>query len=68
MNHFFTKYWWKVVHFNIHTHIKHVEQNVVKGQGHSTNTLKSLFLAQVVISCHIADFNVSFNKSILWTI
>ena len=44
--------------FNIFKYIiKHLEQNVIKGQGHSTNTQKSLFLAQVVISCLIVDFN-----------
>ena len=30
---------------------KHLEQNIVKGQAHSTNALKSLFLEQVVLSC-----------------
>ena len=41
---------------------------MVKGQGHSTIAPKSLFLTKVVISCHIADFNVFLNKSISWTI
>ena len=40
---------------------------MVRGQVRSTKTLKSLFLAQVVISCHIADFNLFLNKSIFWT-
>ena len=39
-----------------------------QGQGHSTIAPKSLFLAKVVISCHIADLNVFLNKSISWTI
>ena len=41
---------------------------MVKSQGHSTIAPKSLFLAKVVISCHIADFNVFLNKLISWTI
>ena len=50
--------------FNICTYIiKPLEQCVVKSQVHSTNALKSIFLAQVVISCYIADFNVFLNKS-----
>ena len=54
-----TNYWLQIVHINIHTYIiKHLEQNVVKGQDHSTNALKLLFFAQMFISCHIADFNV----------
>ena len=32
---------------------------MVRGKGHSTNALKLLFLPQVVISCHIADFKES---------
>ena len=41
---------------------------MVRDQGHDTKTPKSLFLAKVVIGCHIADFHLFLNKSVLWTI
>ena len=31
---------------------------MVRDQGHDSNTLKSFFFANVVIGCHIGDFNL----------